>query len=356
MIGLGGAVLLLGAAVVVPLTIDRTVDGTPVAGDRPTATAPPSATPPGAELPPMTCDGGDLVISGSAQARGALDQVALAYEAACPDVVVAYSPLGTGAGIEDFANDVLPVAIADRVLTTTEEAAATRRCGAAPLQVPLVVAPVALPFRLSGVDELRLDAPTVAKIFDGRLTSWAAPAIAALNPGTPLPDVPITPVHRSADTGVTAVFQSYLAAEGGWTAGTGPTFAAAGGSAEQTDNALRSTVAATEGAIGYSSLATDPVALLGGVAPDLASMAAAIDGALPPDGLTIDPANLFGAEAPAYPLVSVTYAIACRDYPEEQTGTSVREFLLSSVAAQGSEVAYLLPTGEWAERVRDALR
>ena len=348
LIGLGAAVVVLAAAVVVPIaTVDRTVDGAPVAGDR--------VAPTSAQSPPPTC-GSDLLVGGSALTEPAAEAVAAAYSDDCATVTVTYTPLGTGAAIQDFTTGASAVAVADRVLSATEAAAATERCGVPPLQMPLVVQPVALPYHLSGGDELRLDAPTVAKIFDGRVTSWTDPAIAALNPGATLPQLAITPVHRSTDTGLTTVLQAYLTAAGGWTAGAGPTFAVPGGVGVPSDDALLSAVASTEGAIGYSSASAGPVARLGDTGPELSAIAAAMENALRPGTLTIEPADLYRVEPPAYPLVSVAYAVACPDYPEAETSTSVREFLLTSLTAQGSETTYLLPTGTWADRVRDALQ
>jgi phosphate transport system substrate-binding protein len=57
---------------------------------------------------------------------------------------------------------------------------------------------------------LRLTGPVLARIFLGQITRWHDPAITALNPGTSLPDAPITVVHRSDGSGTTYIFSNYL--------------------------------------------------------------------------------------------------------------------------------------------------
>ena len=52
--------------------------------------------------------------------------------------------------------------------------------------------------------DLQLAPATIADIFAGKITNWNDPAIAADNPGETLPDLAITPVHRSDESGTTA--------------------------------------------------------------------------------------------------------------------------------------------------------
>ena len=59
-------------------------------------------------------------------------------------------------------------------------------------------------------DVLRLDGPTLANIFLGKVSKWNDPAIAALNPGLSLPDTKITVVHRSDGSGTSFNFTNYL--------------------------------------------------------------------------------------------------------------------------------------------------
>ena len=58
-------------------------------------------------------------------------------------------------------------------------AAATR------LEPAAVFGPIAITYNVPGVDGLVLDGPTLAKIFNGTVTTWDAPEITALNQGSP---------------------------------------------------------------------------------------------------------------------------------------------------------------------------
>ena len=63
------------------------------------------------------------------------------------------------------------------------------------------------------VNNLRLSAATIAKIFTGQITTWDDPAIKADNPGLRLPSTHLTPVIRSDGSGTSAKLADYLAHE-----------------------------------------------------------------------------------------------------------------------------------------------
>jgi phosphate transport system substrate-binding protein len=63
------------------------------------------------------------------------------------------------------------------------------------------------------VNNLRLSATTIAKIFTGKIASWDDPAIKADNPGLHLPSQHLTPVIRSDGSGTSAKLADYLAHE-----------------------------------------------------------------------------------------------------------------------------------------------
>ncbi|MCB5658993.1 substrate-binding domain-containing protein, partial [Bacteroides fragilis] len=71
--------------------------------------------------------------------------------------------------------------------------------------VPVYISPLAIVFNLQGVSDagkhINLDAATIAKVFDGRITRWNDAELTAQHPGLSLPDLPITVVHRSDKSG-----------------------------------------------------------------------------------------------------------------------------------------------------------
>jgi ABC-type phosphate transport system substrate-binding protein len=338
---LGVAAAVLAAAVLVPLTLDRTVDGTPVAAAQASATS--QAAPPA-----ITCGGGErLRISGSSLAYDAVEQVATAYNDTCPGKTLSYEQNGNRAGIADFARGATDIAITDRPIADGDQAAAADRCDL--LQVPIAALPIVLSFRLSGTRRIYLDPPTLARILDGRITRWNDPAIDALNASGPQPAVPITPVHRDEDATTAAVVQQYLGQHAGTYSGVRLT----------SDDAVRQAIANTEGAIGYVSEGGDahtnePLIVLNLALPGLPSLAAAVTNALGPDGLTVAQEDLFRTEpvgdVQPYPLVSMAHATLCAD--DQQA----RDLLVASLTAQGDATDFLLPTGVWADRLAAALR
>ena len=76
--------------------------------------------------------------------------------------------------------------------------------------VPVYVSPIAVVFNLKGVSDqgkhVNMDASTIAKIFDGKITKWNDAAIKSQNPKLNLPDTDITVVHRSDKSGTTQNF------------------------------------------------------------------------------------------------------------------------------------------------------
>jgi ABC-type phosphate transport system substrate-binding protein len=337
---LGAAAAVLAAAVLVPYTLDRTVDGTPVAapGDDGAPAAPPA----------ITCGGAqELRISGSALAYDAAEQVATEYNNACPGKTITYQRTGNGAGTADFAEGAAAVLITDRPLTDSDQAAARERCDL--LQVPLVALPIALSFRLSGTRRVYLDPPTLARVLDGRITTWNDPAINALNASGGRPAVAITPVHREENATTTAVVEQYLGEHAGTYSGVRVT----------SDDAVRATIEATDGAIGYVSGGgnpdtNEPLVVLNQALPSLPSLEAAVTNALGPDGLTVAQQDLFRTEpvdgVQPYPLVSMAFATVCAD------DRQARDFLVASLTAQGDATDFLLPSGVWADRLAAALQ
>jgi phosphate transport system substrate-binding protein len=64
------------------------------------------------------------------------------------------------------------------------------------LDIPVLVTGVAVIYDVKGVDELRLSPATLAKIFQGEITSWNDPAIRRDNPRAKLPDEKILAMHE----------------------------------------------------------------------------------------------------------------------------------------------------------------
>ena len=131
-----------------------------------------------------------LKASGATAQANAMTRFVTAYEAACPGFTLNYTSSGSGAGVSEFVGGQTDMGGSDSPLNADkgEVEKAKARCGGAEAwNLPMVFGPVAITYNAPGVDSLVLDGPTAAKIFNGTVTTWNAPEIAALNPGVTLP-------------------------------------------------------------------------------------------------------------------------------------------------------------------------
>ncbi len=117
-----------------------------------------------------------------------------------------YQSIGSGGGIAQIKAGTVDFGSSDKPLSSEELAQAG--LGQFPSVIGGVVPVVNLPGIESG--QLKLSGPVLADIFLGKISSWNDPAIAALNPGLPLPAEEIRSVHRSDGSGTTFNFVNYL--------------------------------------------------------------------------------------------------------------------------------------------------
>lgn len=289
----------------------------------------------------IECGTGSLNASGSSAQAKAVDAWQAAFSAVCPDMTINYDASGSGAGINDFIAAKTQMAGSDSALKEEETAQAAERCeGGTPINIPMVISPVAVVYNVSGLDSLSLSPEVLAGIFSGTITTWNDPAIGALNEGVDLPSTTISTVHRSKDSGTTENFTSYLeAASGGaWTHGTGKAWNAPGGQGAPDSAGVAAAVSSTDGSISYvdapDAEANDlqTVALdsgFGGVEITEDSVGVAVEAAQRAgEGNDIRLELDYGLkEEGAYPLVLVAYEITCETGLGEEDATNVKAFL-----------------------------
>ncbi|WCT73982.1 phosphate ABC transporter substrate-binding protein PstS [Sphingomonas naphthae] len=119
-----------------------------------------------------------------------------------------YQPIGSGGGIKQIKARTIDFGASDKPMKPADLAAAGL------YQFPTVVGGVVPIVHVPGIptNRLKLSGAVLGDIFLGRIKRWNAKPIAALNPGLPLPNLPITVVHRSDGSGTTFLFTSFLAA------------------------------------------------------------------------------------------------------------------------------------------------
>ncbi|MFJ3728790.1 serine/threonine-protein kinase [Streptomyces sp. NPDC090045] len=325
---------------------------------------------PGASAP--ACGpAGAVNAAGASSFKVAMDQWAAGYQAACPGARTNYAPTGSGAGIQQFRDGSADFAVVDRTLTAVQAESATARCpGGKPVHLPLGVLPVAVVVNLPGVDSLTLDAPTLTRIFRGRITRWNDREIAAVNPGRLLPDTVIQVVTPTDESSTTLAFTQYLSQVDptGWGSIPQASLAAVNGGPDVSSALVAQAVKQTAGAVSFTrfggeSAGLTTVRLATGapepvdVGTDSATKAVATaritgtgaDLALEPDFTT--------KAAGAYPIMQIGYAVLC-DRGNDGAALSRTRPFLGSVVAEGdgaaqSGYAKLPPT--LAQKVRQNL-
>ncbi|MFJ8793121.1 phosphate ABC transporter substrate-binding protein PstS [Streptomyces sp. NPDC102462] len=300
----------------------------------------------------IKCDDakGQLLSDGSSAQKNAIDAWVAEFSKAC-GVQINYKAGGSGAGVTSFNQGQLAFAGSDSALKPEEITASKQVCkGGQGVDLPMVGGPIAVGYNLEGVDSLVLDAPTLAKIFDGKIKNWNDEAIKKLNPDAKLPDLKIQAYHRSDESGTTDNFTKYLkaATPENWKYEGGKAWQAKGGQAAAQSSGVAAGVKQTNGAIGYFELsyvadgmkavsidtgASAPVA----PSSDAASKAIA-DAKVVGTGQDLALELNYATKAEgAYPITLVTYEIVCDKGNKADTLPATKAFLnyIASEDGQG---------------------
>jgi phosphate transport system substrate-binding protein len=251
-------------------------------------------------------------------------------------ITVNYAGVGSSTGRADFYKNTVLFAGSDSPIPSKE--ASEVPAGKTVLYFPVQVGPIAIAYNLTGVTGLKLDAPTLAKIFQGQIKTWDDPAIKALNPGLNLPSTAITLAVRSDGSGTTANFSQYLvdAAGSGWTLGTGstikwPSTARAGDGGSGVAQIIKSTA----GSIGYVDFSTASASSLSAasiknsagdyVAPSSTSAAAAATHVTPAANLTFLTVDEPGATS--YPITYQSWDLVYAVQPNASDVALLKAYL-----------------------------
>jgi len=296
---------------------------------------------------------GTLAGSGASSQENAQNGWIAGFTAMNPSVSVSYDPTGSGTGREQFLNGSVLFAGSDAALDEQELGQAAERCldGEA-LELPLYISPIAVVYNLPDVttEHINLTPQALAGIFMGEITSWNDPAIAESNPDVELPDTTVVPVNRSDDSGTTENFTEYLSAVAGdvWTHGPIETWPISGTVSGAQTSGLIDTVTSQVGAIGYADasragdLGTAAVQVGEEFVPYSADAAAAIVDVSPATEdatdrrLTIELAR-DTTESGTYPIVLISYLIACDTYENEADAANVAGYLSYIASPEGQE-------------------
>ncbi|WP_224388643.1 phosphate ABC transporter substrate-binding protein PstS [Pseudonocardia sp. ICBG1293] len=294
---------------------------------------------------------GTISGAGASSQQAAMQAWNAGFAEANPGATVNYQPVGSGGGRTQFVQGAVQFAGSDAYLEDEQLNQARQRCGGSVVEVPAYVSPIAIVYKLDGVSDLTLSPDTVAGIFKGEITTWNDPKIAADNPGATLPATAITAVHRSDESGTTENFTDFLnkAAPQVWTDEADGEWKVPGGEAAQGTSGVVGAVGAGNGTIGYADasqagelgkaklkLGDQAVEPTADAAARILEESTRVEG----QGDTSFAYELNRtATGGAYPVVLVSYLIACPQYPDAAQADTVKAFLNYVVSEQGQQTA-----------------
>ena len=349
----GALTLLVGGSVLAACGSGST----PAATDAPSATPTPVCTGttanPGYSNGLATVSGQATTLSGAGSTFVApMMSVWTKAYATSNSVQVAYSSVGSGAGIAQLQANTVDFGDSDAFMSDADIAKAKGPV----VQIPLVQAPVVVVYNLPGIPSgLKFDGDTIGKIFSGGITMWNDPAIKALNPGITLPSTPIAVAHRSDGSGTTDIFTDFLTqtspawvtALGGKTTSVGKTVAWPVGIGGKGNEGVSAVVGQTAGGIGYVELdyaiaqhqtyadVKNKAGLF--VEPCEQTAANATVGITSyPSDLRVDIVNQ-SSNAQAYPITGLTWALVYQNQTKAATAAALVNFF-SWVLTKGQDL------------------
>ncbi|MGW4649203.1 phosphate ABC transporter substrate-binding protein PstS [Kitasatospora sp. NPDC004289] len=317
---------------------------------------------------------GQLLGAGSTAQGNAIDVWKVAFGAACSGSTITYSGGGSGAGVQQFNQGKVAFAGTDSALKPAEVDASKEVCKTGQgINLPMVGGLISIIFNVDGVDNLVLDGPSLAKIFDSQITKWNDPAIAALNPGAKLPDAEIQAIHRSDDSGTTENLTKYFekASGGAWTYKPAKTWAGKGGQSAAQSAGVSAQVKQVKNSISYAELSYAQT-------NNLKSAAIATGASKPVEATAANAATTFAKAEIAgtgsdlalkldyatkaegsYPLVLVTYEVVCDKGNKPETLDTLKAFLGYTISDAGQKAieakGYVALPAELSAKVKTAV-
>jgi phosphate transport system substrate-binding protein len=256
------------------------------------------------------------------------------YAKVDPSVRFNYQSIGSGGGQKQILAQTVDFGASDGPMSD-------ENLGKSPgkiLHIPTVAGAVVLTYNLPENPALKIDGDAIAGIFLGQIKKWNDPKLAALNPGTKLPDQEIVVVHRSDGSGTTFIFTDYLSkVSGEWKQKVGNNTSVnwPAGIGGKGNEGVSGQVKQTPGAIGYVELIYAiqnkmPYAEVKNsagqfVKPTIDSVTAAIATANIPDDFRFSMTNAPGKDA--YPIAGPTWLLVYEQQKDATKGKKLVEFL-----------------------------
>jgi phosphate transport system substrate-binding protein len=267
------------------------------------------------------------------------------YAKVDPSVRFNYQSIGSGGGQKQILSETVDFGASDGPMSDENLAKAPR----ALWHFPTVAGADVITFNLPGISSLKLDGPTVAGIFLGKIVKWNDPAIASQNPDTKLPDLDIVVVHRSDGSGTTFIFTDYLSkVSPAWKEGVGKGTSVKwpSGIGGKGNEGVSGQVKQSPGAVGYIELAyakqnqltfADIKNSSGNyVTPTIQTVTNALATAEIPDDFRFSMVNPPGPDA--YPISGTTWLLIYAEQKDHDKGEKLVQFLKWAYA-EGEKMA-----------------
>jgi phosphate transport system substrate-binding protein len=307
---------------------------------------------------PSTEASGEIAGAGSTAQEAAQKAWIAEFENANSGATISYDGVGSGGGREKFISGGVAYAGSDTPLSESEGelGKAIKRCEPGELvEVPDYISPIAIIYNLPGVEELKLEPETLAKIFNQEIENWNDPEIAKENPEVELPETRIVPVNRSDESGTTENFTDYLSkvAPNVWTHEVSGEWPVKGGEAASGTSGVIEAVSAGEGAIGYAdaSQAGELGKALIKVGndwsePSAEAAAKVLDLSKEDPELEKGQKNVIAFEidrkteaSGVYPIILVSSLIGCTKYKSASEAALVKGFFEYAISPEGQALA-----------------
>ena len=301
---------------------------------------------------------GEIAGAGSTAQEAAQKAWIAEFENGNGGATISYDGVGSGGGREKFISKGVAYAGSDTPLSESEGelAAAVKRCEPGELvEVPDYISPIAIVYNLPGVEELKLEPETLAKIFNQEIENWNDPEIAKENEGVELPETRIVPVNRSDESGTTENFTDYLSkvAPNVWTHEVSGEWPVKGGEAASGTSGVIEAVSAGEGAIGYADASQagelgKALIKVGSewAEPSAEAAAKVLDLSKEDPELEKGSKNVIAFEidrkteaSGVYPIILVSSLIGCTEYKSASEAALVKGFFEYAISPEGQALA-----------------
>jgi phosphate transport system substrate-binding protein len=301
---------------------------------------------------------GEIAGAGSTAQQAAQEAWIAEFENANGGATISYDGVGSGGGREQFISGGVPFAGSDTPLSESEGelGKAIKRCEPGELvEVPDYISPIAIIYNLPGVEELKLEPETLAKIFNQEIENWNDPEIEKENPGVELPETRIVPVNRSDESGTTENFTDYLSkvAPSVWTHEVSGDWPVKGGEAASGTSGVVEAVSSGEGAIGYADASQagelGKALIKVGTAwaePSAEAAAKVLDLSKEDPELEKGQKNVIAFEidrkteaSGVYPIILVSSLIGCTKYKSASEAALVKAYFEYAISPEGQKLA-----------------